>query len=129
MAARSRNSRDPRRGAALVMAGGVAANCAANSRLVGEGPFDEIWVPPTPGDAGTAIGAAVHVASLRRHLRQSVSGHVLESSYLEEPHYQPAAKRLGEWLASSGNIISTANRFTLQPFATVIFPMAASPLR
>jgi carbamoyltransferase len=47
----------------LVMAGGVALNCVANSRLLECGPFDEIWVQPAAGDAGTALGAAVHVAA------------------------------------------------------------------
>src|SRR5688572_9867151 len=46
----------------LVMAGGVALNCVANSRLWREGPFDRIWVQPAAGDAGTALGAAMHVA-------------------------------------------------------------------
>jgi carbamoyltransferase len=47
----------------LTMAGGVALNCVANSRLVEEGPFDEVWVQPAAGDAGTALGAAYHVAA------------------------------------------------------------------
>jgi carbamoyltransferase len=47
---------------ALTMAGGVALNCVANSRLAEEGPFDHIWVQPAAGDAGTALGAALHVA-------------------------------------------------------------------
>jgi carbamoyltransferase len=46
----------------LTMAGGVALNCVANSRLAAEGPFDRIWVQPAAGDAGTALGAALHVA-------------------------------------------------------------------
>jgi carbamoyltransferase len=46
----------------LTMAGGVALNCVANSRLAAEGPFDHIWVQPAAGDAGTALGAALHVA-------------------------------------------------------------------
>ena len=47
---------------ALTMAGGVALNCVANSRLWDEGPFEQIWVQPAAGDAGTALGAALHVA-------------------------------------------------------------------
>jgi carbamoyltransferase len=46
----------------LGLAGGVALNCVANSRLWREGPFREIWVQPAAGDAGTALGAALHVA-------------------------------------------------------------------
>jgi carbamoyltransferase len=47
----------------LVMAGGVALNCVANSRLLECGPFEELWVQPAAGDAGTALGAAAHVAA------------------------------------------------------------------
>ncbi|POX39355.1 carbamoyltransferase [Streptomyces sp. Ru73] len=46
----------------LAMAGGVALNCVANTRLYRDGPFEDIWVQPAAGDAGTALGAALHVA-------------------------------------------------------------------
>jgi carbamoyltransferase len=46
---------------ALALAGGVALNCVANARLVREGPFEHVWVQPAAGDAGTALGAALHV--------------------------------------------------------------------
>jgi carbamoyltransferase len=46
----------------LTMAGGVALNCVANSRIWREGPFDEVWVQPAAGDSGTALGAALRVA-------------------------------------------------------------------
>ena len=59
----------------LVLTGGTALNCLANSRLLEL--FDEkyyqnnfglrgtrlhIWVPPTPGDEGTAMGSAYQFA-------------------------------------------------------------------
>ncbi len=47
---------------ALTMAGGVALNCVANSRIAQEGPFERVWVQPAAGDAGTALGGALHVA-------------------------------------------------------------------
>jgi carbamoyltransferase len=47
----------------LTMAGGVALNCVANSRIAREGPFEEVWVQPAAGDAGTALGAALQVAA------------------------------------------------------------------
>ena len=50
-------------GADLALAGGVALNCVANSRLHREGPFERIWVQPAAGDAGTALGAALSVAA------------------------------------------------------------------
>src|SRR5215216_4978718 len=36
----------------LVMAGGVALNCVANSRVWREGPFERIWAQTASGDAG-----------------------------------------------------------------------------
>jgi carbamoyltransferase len=47
---------------ALTLAGGVALNCVANSRLYIDGPFDDVWVQPAAGDSGTALGGALHVA-------------------------------------------------------------------
>ena len=47
----------------LALAGGVALNCVANTRLLDEGPFEEIWVQPAAGDSGTALGAALSVAA------------------------------------------------------------------
>jgi carbamoyltransferase len=43
----------------LCLAGGVALNGVANGRLLREGPFDRMFVPPAPGDAGGAVGAAM----------------------------------------------------------------------
>jgi carbamoyltransferase len=46
----------------LTLAGGVALNCVANSRLHRDGPFEEIWVQPAAGDAGTSLGAALFLS-------------------------------------------------------------------
>ena len=48
---------------AVALAGGVALNCVANSRLFEDGPFGDVWVQPASGDSGTALGAACHVAT------------------------------------------------------------------
>jgi carbamoyltransferase len=47
----------------LALAGGVALNCVANTRLLAESPFSQIWVQPAAGDSGTALGAALTVAA------------------------------------------------------------------
>lgn len=44
----------------LCLAGGVALNCVANGRLLREGPFKRLWIQPAAGDAGGALGAAMH---------------------------------------------------------------------
>lgn len=47
----------------LTLAGGVALNCVANTRLHAEGPYDDVWVQPASGDAGTALGGALELAA------------------------------------------------------------------
>ncbi|MBF6208194.1 carbamoyltransferase [Streptomyces gardneri] len=47
----------------LTLAGGIALNCVANTRLHDEGPYERIWVQPAAGDAGTALGAALQLAA------------------------------------------------------------------
>ncbi|MEI4281185.1 carbamoyltransferase [Klenkia terrae] len=46
----------------LAMAGGVALNCVANSRLAAGSGFAELWVQPAAGDAGTALGGALELS-------------------------------------------------------------------
>jgi carbamoyltransferase len=46
----------------LALAGGVALNCVANSRLWRDSAFDDVWVQPAAGDSGTALGAALLTA-------------------------------------------------------------------
>jgi carbamoyltransferase len=45
----------------LCLAGGVTLNCVANSRILRETPFENIWIQPAAGDAGGSIGAALSV--------------------------------------------------------------------
>ncbi len=47
----------------LAMAGGTALNCVANTVLADQGPFEQVWVQPAAGDAGTALGAALQLAA------------------------------------------------------------------
>jgi carbamoyltransferase len=47
----------------LTMAGGVALNCVANSEIAERGPYRDVWVQPAAGDAGTALGGALHLAA------------------------------------------------------------------
>ena len=50
----------------LCMAGGVALNCVMNARLRDRGLFQQIWVQPAAGDAGTALGAALWIDAKER---------------------------------------------------------------
>ena len=44
----------------LCYGGGVALNGVANARLLAESGFERVFVPPAPGDAGCALGAALY---------------------------------------------------------------------
>ena len=44
----------------LCLCGGVALNGVANGKILKEGPFKKIHIPPSPGDAGSAIGCAMY---------------------------------------------------------------------
>jgi len=44
----------------LCLAGGVATNCVANSRILKDSPFQNLFIPPDPGDGGAAAGSALY---------------------------------------------------------------------
>ena len=44
----------------LCFGGGVALNGVANARVLAESGFERLFVPPAPGDAGCALGAALY---------------------------------------------------------------------
>src|SRR5467141_4134177 len=46
---------------AVCLAGGVAFNCVANGKIFDATPFEQVYVQPAAGDAGLAVGAALHV--------------------------------------------------------------------
>jgi carbamoyltransferase len=48
----------------LCLAGGVALNCVANTKLFAATGFKKIWVQPSSGDAGGALGAALAYSHL-----------------------------------------------------------------
>lgn len=56
----ARHVRDVTGESNLCMAGGVALNCVANGKILREKIFDRLWIQPAAGDAGGALGAALH---------------------------------------------------------------------
>ncbi len=65
----------------LVYAGGVALNCAANRVLANMGLFDNIWIIPNPGDAGSSLGCIA--AHQKSHLKweHPFLGHEIDGEY------------------------------------------------
>ena len=67
----------------LCIAGGVALNCVANSKIKDLGAFKNIWVQPAAGDAGGSLGAAL--ATWHIHLDkplQKKQDDLMRGSYL-----------------------------------------------
>lgn len=46
----------------LCLAGGVALNSVLNGKILSQTKFKRLYIPPDPGDAGGAMGAALYVA-------------------------------------------------------------------
>ena len=63
----------------LVYMGGVALNCSANRRIGGY--FDNIWIMPCPGDAGSSLGAAALVYGRRINWTNASLGHDIPGPY------------------------------------------------
>ncbi|MCA9537737.1 MAG: hypothetical protein KC620_02540 [Myxococcales bacterium] len=44
----------------LIVSGGCALNSAYNGKIIGQTPFERLYVPSAPGDDGNAVGAALY---------------------------------------------------------------------
>lgn len=63
----------------LCMAGGVALNSVANYKLLRDGPFENLYIHPAPGDDGGSVGAAYWAYN---HLLDQPRGPALQHAYL-----------------------------------------------
>jgi carbamoyltransferase len=75
----------------LALAGGVALNCVMNARLRDSGIFDEVWVQPAAGDAGTALGASMWIDARERG--RLAGGDDLPQAAADAPAAGPLAPR------------------------------------
>ena len=78
-----RRARDFRWSTNLVYMGGVALNCLANRNL-GE-YFENIWIMPNPGDAGSSLGAAALQYGRRLNWINAYLGHNIPGAYPVTP--------------------------------------------
>ena len=126
----------------LTMAGGVALNCVANSRLAAEGPFEDIWVQPAAGDAGTALGGALQAAADEGERAAPMPGAALGRSWTDEelaawldtarwPYERPAdlADEVAQVLAADGVVGWFAGRSEYGPRALGHRSLLANPAR
>ncbi len=80
----------------LCLAGGVAYNCVANSRLRAEAGFTQAFVQPAAGDSGAALGAALWLTSRRGGLVQrEVMAHAYLGPTFTESECRQALERAG----------------------------------
>jgi carbamoyltransferase len=63
----------------LVFMGGCALNCAANTMLWRM--FDNVWIMPNPGDAGSSLGAAAAAYGSHINWQHPYLGHDLGGEY------------------------------------------------
>ncbi|AMW08385.1 carbamoyltransferase [Streptomyces qaidamensis] len=77
----------------LTLAGGVALNCVANSRIAREGPFSRVWVQPAAGDAGTALGGALLLSAVEGDEPEAMTGADLGREWSDA--------ELGAWLKAA----------------------------
>lgn len=86
-----------------VLAGGVALNCVANGRLLREGPFDEIWVQPAAGDAGSALGCALWAwHEVEGEARPTPDGDSMRGALLGPLPCGVGDDDAADWLAAQG---------------------------
>ncbi|KAA0016080.1 carbamoyltransferase N-terminal domain-containing protein [Antrihabitans cavernicola] len=84
----------------LVYSGGVALNCVANRMIRDLGVFDNIWILPNPGDAGSSLGAAAALLRHQLEWKGPFLGHDIE----RQLNPKLVAKELAK-----GNIVGIAN--------------------
>ena len=63
----------------LVYMGGVALNCSANRHIGAY--FDNIWIMPNPGDAGSSLGAAALAYKKRVNWHNAFLGYDIPGAY------------------------------------------------
>ena len=70
----------------LCLGGGVALNGVANYRILKETQFDNVHIPPSPGDAGSAVGCAQYLYYIYhknpRIIEKNPAKVILESVYV-----------------------------------------------
>jgi carbamoyltransferase len=126
----------------LCMAGGVALNCVANSRIARDGPFDQVWVQPAAGDAGTALGAAMYVAAELGDEVSPMPGAAIGRGFTDTeieaalraanmPFQRPAsiARSVAEVLAADGVVAWFQGRAEFGPRALGHRSLLANPAR
>jgi carbamoyltransferase len=98
----------------LCLSGGCALNIKWNAKVRASGLFSEVWVPPFPNDAGSALGAAC--AEMIRHTGRSA----LQWSVFAGPEIIPAQAPPPGWRARSCSLDSVAEILAVENEPVVV---------
>jgi carbamoyltransferase len=74
----------------LCLAGGVALNCVANSKILTESGFERLWIQPAAGDAGGALGAALAYWHIGLNKARTVNDSDSQKGSLLGPEFKDA---------------------------------------
>ena len=69
----------------LCMSGGVALNGVANYQILKNGPFDNVHIPPSPGDGGSAVGCAQYLYFIHNNKKRIIENN--HSKLIQENVY------------------------------------------
>jgi carbamoyltransferase len=69
----------------LCIGGGVALNGVANYKILRDGPFDNVHIPPSPGDAGSAVGSAQYLYYVHNNKKRVIENN--HSKLIQENVY------------------------------------------
>ena len=69
----------------LCMSGGVALNGVANYQILKNGPFDNVHIPPSPGDGGSAVGCAQYLYFVHNNKKRIIENN--HSKLIQENVY------------------------------------------
>lgn len=69
----------------LCLSGGVALNCLANMKIEKQNLFENIFIPPNPGDAGSSIGCVAYhlLKSKAKHEKPTHSFYGQKGEYID----------------------------------------------
>lgn len=67
----------------LCLGGGCAYNGTANGKIVNKTHIKQLWIPPAPSDAGSAIGACIHYL----HKHGGLKNRITRSPFLGPEYY------------------------------------------
>lgn len=87
----------------LCLAGGVALNCVANSKIANTKLFHDIWIQPAAGDSGGALGAALaayHIYFKKERQVNLQGNDKMQGAYLGPEFCDKSVKKILERLGA-----------------------------